>query len=266
MRMHGGNLATATPSMGTAIPESVISTATPSVMSTAEPDTSSVLTVRASPVVGSPPMPTRPPPPVPDARGSAMSIDEASQASKILQVDNGPGSRMSIDTVPSRVMPGAMPTTDSVAMGSIAGATEGSTSAADPLAETHSMIHRFTLIKPGSARRGSMSVSPSAVLSNGRGTSPPLDQAPGWSPFEFFFSSGLGAKCDLCGKRLGWGWKPVLECDDCGMRTHVKCAEYAPMDCGLRGPRHASPPPPAPCSPTSPKTKINPRRRSGENA
>ncbi|KAG8744789.1 hypothetical protein FRC10_009437 [Ceratobasidium sp. 414] len=266
MRMHGGNLVTATPSVGTAIPESGVSTAAPSVLSTAEPDTSSVLTVRASPVVGSPPMPTRPPPPAPDTRGSAMSIDEASQASKILQVENSPGSRMSIDTAPSRVMPGAMPGPDSVIMGSIAGATEGSTSAIDPLGETHSMIHRFTLIKPGSARKGSISVSPSAVFPNGRGTSPPPDQGPGWSPFEFFFSSGLGAKCDLCGKRLGWGWKPVLECDDCGMRTHVKCAESAPIDCGLRGPRHAGPPPPAPRSPTSPKTKINPRRRSGENA
>jgi len=38
----------------------------------------------------------------------------------------------------------------------------------------------------------------------------------GWSPFDFFFSSGLVAKCDLCHKRLGW--KPVLECDDCGLR------------------------------------------------
>ena len=26
-------------------------------------------------------------------------------------------------------------------------------------------------------------------------------------------------KCDLCGKRLGW--KPVLECDDCGLRFVV---------------------------------------------
>lgn len=37
-----------------------------------------------------------------------------------------------------------------------------------------------------------------------------------WTPFGFFFSSALAAKCDLCTKRLGW--KPVLECDDCGLR------------------------------------------------
>ncbi|KAG8769246.1 hypothetical protein FRC12_005081 [Ceratobasidium sp. 428] len=266
IRLHGANLATATPSVATAIPESGNSTAQASaIIQSAQPDTSSVLTVRASPVVTAPPMPGGPPPALNDARGSAMSIDQVSQAPK---VDNGPGSRMSIDTyhtASSRVMPGGLPFTNSVAMGSIAGATEGSTmTTGDPLAgETHSLIHRFTLIKPGSARKGSISASPSVV--NGGGTSPPPDQTPGWSPFEFFFSSGLGAKCDLCGKRLGWGWKPVFECDDCGMRTHVRCAESAPMDCGLRGPRHASPPPLAPRSPTSPKMKIGARRRSGEN-
>ena len=41
--------------------------------------------------------------------------------------------------------------------------------------------------------------------------------ATGWNPFEMFFSSGLLiGKCDICNKRLGW--KPVLECDDCGLR------------------------------------------------
>lgn len=35
-------------------------------------------------------------------------------------------------------------------------------------------------------------------------------------PFGFFFSSAIAAKCDICYKRLGW--KPVLECDDCGLR------------------------------------------------
>lgn len=72
-----------------------------------------------------------------------------------------------------------------------------------------------------------------------------------WNPLDFFFSSTLlGSKCDICMKRLGW--KPVLECDDCGLRyghysrsflapltnvscsAHIKCGEVAPMDCGLR--------------------------------
>jgi LIM domain kinase 1 len=73
----------------------------------------------------------------------------------------------------------------------------------------------------------------------------------GWNPLDLFFSSGLlMAKCDICVKRIGW--KPVLECDDCGLRlvfglcdfeicilnlscrTHIKCGEVAPMDCGIQ--------------------------------
>ena len=43
-----------------------------------------------------------------------------------------------------------------------------------------------------------------------------------WNPLDFLFSSTLlGSKCDICMKRLGW--KPVLECDDCGMR-YVFCS------------------------------------------
>jgi len=86
---------------------------------------------------------------------------------------------------------------------SIAAATEGgSTLRSFPPA----FVHRFTLIKPG-AKRHSGSVSP--TLDGGGG---------GWSPLDFFFSSGLlgGAKCDICQKRLRR--KPVLECDDCGLR------------------------------------------------
>ncbi|KDQ54501.1 hypothetical protein JAAARDRAFT_38172 [Jaapia argillacea MUCL 33604] len=103
---------------------------------------------------------------------------------------------------------------------SIAAATEGgSTIRMLPSA----LLHRFTLIKPG-AKRGSGSASP------GRNTS---SYDPGWSPFNVFLSSGLlVAKCDICFKRLGW--KPVLECDDCGLRAHTKCGELAPRDCGLR--------------------------------
>ncbi|KAF8584461.1 kinase-like protein [Ramaria rubella] len=70
------------------------------------------------------------------------------------------------------------------------------------------LLHRFTLIKPGA--------KPHLI---------------------FFFSSGLlVARCDLCTKRLGW--KPVLECDDCGLRTHIKCGDFAPRDCGTRPTRN----------------------------
>lgn len=90
------------------------------------------------------------------------------------------------------------------------------------------MVHRFTLLKPGAKpKRNSGAVSSAEVTS-------------GWNPLEIFFSSGsLVSKCDLCAKRFGW--KPMLECDDCGLRTHVKCGELAPRDCGTRPPRQGSP-------------------------
>ncbi|KAI0049734.1 kinase-like protein [Auriscalpium vulgare] len=94
---------------------------------------------------------------------------------------------------------------------SIAAATEGgSTLRSLP----HALVHRFTLIKPGAKS-----------LSAAEGS---------WGPLDFFFSSGLlgGAKCDICAKRLGR--KAVLECDDCGLRAHIKCGEVAPRDCGVR--------------------------------
>lgn len=70
------------------------------------------------------------------------------------------------------------------------------------------LVHRFTLIKPGAKRGRAVSPPPQQ-----RSSSP--DAA--WNPFDLIFSSGLlTAKCDICSKRLGW--KPVLECDDCGLR------------------------------------------------
>ncbi|KAG2052138.1 kinase-like protein [Suillus hirtellus] len=78
------------------------------------------------------------------------------------------------------------------------------------------MLHRFTLLKPG-IKRTSGSVSPTRHADGG------------WNPLELIFSSGLLVqKCDICSKRIGW--KPVLQCDDCGLRAHVKCGEVAPRD------------------------------------
>ena len=69
------------------------------------------------------------------------------------------------------------------------------------------LVHRFTLLKPG-GKRTSGSVSPPQRSPAGEG---------GWNPFERIFTSGLlTTKCDICTKRIGW--KPVLECDDCGLR------------------------------------------------
>ena len=98
------------------------------------------------------------------------------------------------------------------------------------------LLHRFTLIKPGAKRAAPgigaavSSSSSEAAASTGSpltANSGPSKSSPNgvmapiptamWSPFDFFFSTGLlVARCDLCSKRLGW--KPVLECDDCGLR------------------------------------------------
>ncbi|KAJ1300576.1 hypothetical protein OPQ81_002230 [Rhizoctonia solani] len=254
---HGGNLETSTLSLNTRV-SSELFTDAPSPQ-----DTSSVLTVRASPVT--PASLLHGATTAHQLESSSMSIGDAT-VSKILQVDPTLGSKMSIDSyhTASSAITSRAPVTDSVVLGPTAVATEGSTVTVRRTAETEpSLIHRFTLIKPGSTRKGSVSIP---LGSNNRGTSPPPpDSAPGWSPFEFFFGSGYSTKCDLCMRRLGWGWKPVLECDDCGMRAHIKCGECAPRDCGLRGPRHTSPPLIPRASPTSPNFKPNVRRRSGEN-
>ncbi|KAG1852620.1 kinase-like domain-containing protein [Suillus tomentosus] len=94
-------------------------------------------------------------------------------------------------------------------------ATKGHSSIGSP-----PMLHRFTLLKPG-IKRTSGSVSPTRHADGG------------WNPLELIFSSGLLVqKCDICSKRIGW--KPVLQCDDCGLRAHVKCGEVAPRDRNIR--------------------------------
>ena len=76
-------------------------------------------------------------------------------------------------------------------------------------------MHRFSLVKSGNAKRvtGGNHASGSGVVETSS------SYLGGWSPFELLFGSALGLgsgnKCDLCSKRLGW--KPCLECDDCGL-------------------------------------------------
>lgn len=98
-------------------------------------------------------------------------------------------------------------------------ATEGGESTIRSLHGNHiaPVVHRFTLLKPGKPRRNSESASPTGHGKAGSSEPTAVSAATGWNPFEVFFSSGLLiGKCDLCNKRLGW--KPVLECDDCGLR------------------------------------------------
>ncbi|CCM02112.1 uncharacterized protein FIBRA_04189 [Fibroporia radiculosa] len=130
---------------------------------------------------------------------------------------------------------------------SIAAATEGGSTIRN---SSLPLVHRFSLLKPGAKRT-------TAAESRSRSASPPaMDAIWNRNPLEFIFSSTLlAAKCDVCGKRLGW--KPVLECDDCGLRAHVKCGEVAPMDCGLRPARPGphSNHSPASSNPPSPAAK-----------
>lgn len=102
---------------------------------------------------------------------------------------------------------------------SIAAATDGTGAQASTIngvgAAPSTLIHRFTLIKPG-VKRQTYGHAVARVASPVKADEPSSPSGELWTPFGFFFSSALAAKCDLCGKRLGW--KPVLECDDCGLR------------------------------------------------
>ncbi|RPD60765.1 kinase-like protein [Lentinus tigrinus ALCF2SS1-7] len=141
-------------------------------------------------------------------------------------------------------------TASSSSIMSLANATEGGSTIRG--STTIPMVHRFTLIKPGS-KRGGVGRDSHAVHS--RSQSPNRSTEALWSPLELFFSSTLlSAKCDVCAKRLGW--KPVLECDDCGMRTHIKCGDLAPADCGVRATAQAQQATP-PASPPAKATKTN---------
>jgi len=112
------------------------------------------------------------------------------------------------------------------------------------------MFHRFTMIKPASKQQ---SVGAITTIRHGSKGGVSKRYSIGWSPFYFFLGrtrkqSNSGSsmpaqstKCDLCGKRLGLGYKTVLECDDCGLRVHVKCGEFAPKDCGTRLMNRAAP-------------------------
>ncbi|KAH6904541.1 TKL/LISK/LISK-DD1 protein kinase [Coprinopsis sp. MPI-PUGE-AT-0042] len=104
-------------------------------------------------------------------------------------------------------------------------------------AEEPTLVHRFTLVKPGAKpKKVSSPVQGNGHVTAATGgsnyTQSHVEVPSIWNPLEIFFSSGLLiSKCDLCTKRIGW--KPFFECDDCGLRTHVKCGELAPRDCGM---------------------------------
>ncbi|CAK5271015.1 unnamed protein product [Mycena citricolor] len=190
------------------------------------PSLSSVLTVRASPNPNETPVPV-----LPASHDRSFSDSDA---------DPLAGSVLSIASLDS------YHTAHTASAISSAYATEGGSTIRSLHGNyTAPLVHRFTLLKPGAKPRKTSSgtVSPTA-------SAQAEVAASGWNPLDLFFSSGLlVAKCDICLKRLGW--KPVLECDDCGLRAHIKCGEVAPRDCGVRPSR-----PGTHQSPLSPLSKV----------
>ncbi|KAI0370863.1 kinase-like protein [Pilatotrama ljubarskyi] len=184
----------------------------PAYTDTAPPSLSSILTIRPSPNPnGSDDLTSHPL--ATGAHGPTPSTTTAATASD---------SMLSIESYHTA-------SSSSIMAPSLAVATEGGSTIRG---STIPMVHRFTLIKPGSKR----SAGGREKDVHSRSASPTRSTENLWSPLELFFSSTLlSAKCDVCTKRLGW--KPVLECDDCGLRTHIKCGDLAPMDCGLRAAR-----------------------------
>jgi len=201
---------------------------------------SSILTVKASPNVNYPSLTATPPSSSPSSGPSTISSVRPNSRND--GTDFLTNSLTSIDSLDS--------------YRTAACATEGGGSTMRSLHGNYvaPLVHRFTLLKPGKPRRNSGSISPT-----GRGKAgspePTAVSATSWNPFEMFFSSGLLiGKCDLCNKRLGW--KPVLECDDCGLRTHVKCGEIAPRDCGQHAQIHNHGAHRSPLNAISPLSKV----------
>ena len=180
------------------------------------PSLSSVLTVRPSPDPNS--IPTAILPPSPDsetqsaiAEGSRLPVHHVHEATDVL----GTSSLMSIASIDTYH---TAPRTDSSVLSSTC-ATEGGSTVRSVYGNfVPPLVHRFTLLKPGEKQKRDGSPGP------GDGGA----AAASWNPLELFFSSGLlMSKCDLCGKRLGW--KPVLECDDCGLRFVVIIRVLPPL-------------------------------------
>ncbi|KAK7440044.1 hypothetical protein VKT23_017295 [Stygiomarasmius scandens] len=228
------------------------------------PPLSSILTIRASPS----PNPNETRDPV--LPGSGYSAPDANHSNAPSSTSTimaehpangdllGTSSIMSIDSLDS-YHTAAGPSVMSVVSSALA--TEGG-STIRSLNGNHlpiPMVHRFTLLKPGAKPRRSSNSGTSSPTNAANGSGSGGVETTTWNPFDLFFASGLlVAKCDICLKRLGW--KPVLECDDCGLKAHVKCGEDAPRDCGLRPSRpnfHSIHPPLASKVKPMGKSKVN---------
>lgn len=172
--------------------------------STQPPSLSSILTIRPSPDPNATPNQVLP------------ALDHSTTASTIMaeHPENGSdllghSSILSIDSLDS------YHTAASSSIISSAMATEGGSTIKSLHGNYISLlVHRFTILKPGAKPTKKGSSSGSETPTSPSAAEPLL----GWNPFDLFFSSGsLATKCDICSKRFG-PWKPILECDDCGLK------------------------------------------------
>ncbi|KAJ3770517.1 kinase-like domain-containing protein [Lentinula raphanica] len=190
---------------------------------TQPPSLSSILTIRASP---DPNATTNPVLPGSDHSPEASTImaEHPASGSDLL----GHSSILSIDSLDS------YHTAAGSSIISSTRATEGGSTVKSLHGNfTAPLVHRFTILKPGAKPTKKSNSGNSTPPSNASAAEPVI----GWNPFDLIFSSGsLVSKCDICSKRFG-PWKPILECDDCGLKAHVKCGDDAPRDCGVRPPR-----------------------------
>lgn len=172
------------------------------------PSLSSILTIKQTPDPNSTPenvLPATPPSASPSPNGSGLSSVVVGHTVTYTNDPLGSSSIMSIATLDSyhtAITESAISSTCATEGGSTIRSLHGN--------HVAPLVHRFTLLKPGTKqKRASGSASPS-----GHGTT---ETSGGWNPLDIIFSSGLLiSKCDLCNKRIAW--KPVLECDDCGLR------------------------------------------------
>ncbi|EIW76706.1 kinase-like protein [Coniophora puteana RWD-64-598 SS2] len=215
---------------------------TPTATETQPPSLSSILTIRPAQNPNGTALPSTPPRPTEPSviENSSSSIespvtDSTGSGSKGTQMTNTPPSTTtsSMTTTPPTANSLMSIETYRTAESSTA-STTAATKGFSSIMTNIPLVHRFTLLRPGTKRTSMNGHGSPAATTKGRSTSPTRQgEAASWSPLELLFSSGLLVqKCDICMKRIGW--KPCLECDDCGLRTHVKCGELAPRDCGTR--------------------------------
>ncbi|KAE8209909.1 hypothetical protein CF327_g6156 [Tilletia walkeri] len=103
---------------------------------------------------------------------------------------------------------------------------KGNSASVPEVEEPTALYHRFSLVKNSTRRPPHMSAAQQAAaaargVSGGPGAGSLL-------PPAVMLSNAL-ARCWVCGKRVGW--KPFCECDDCPMRTHVGCSQFALPNC-----------------------------------